>query len=53
MDYYQDQEKPIVTNLPGSAYSKRGSSFAPISEREELIHSADPNLSKSKMLKAL
>ena len=53
MSDYNRPNDSFMTNIPGSSYSKRGSSFAPISEREELIHSADPNYSKSKMYNAL
>jgi len=39
--------------VPGSAISKgRGGSLAPIREREEIIRSADPNMSKGRAMAA-
>ena len=53
MEPYSRQKDHMLINIPGSSYSRRGKNFDPILERDEHVHSADPNKSNSKLFKNL
>lgn len=57
-DGIKEEKEPseLQSNVPSSSRARRaavGASLPHIPERQEHIHSADPNLSKSKMVSAL